>query len=79
MRAFSESGIFWDGLRMCSPSFFLRHMGLQESEPKNKKFEKITCDFTIKVRNNLFENQSLISLRDFLLPLLMNGQIGFKA
>lgn len=49
------------------------------SETINKKFEKITCDFTIKVRNNLFENQSLISLRDFLLPLLMNGQIGFKA
>ncbi|WP_278547406.1 hypothetical protein [Megamonas funiformis] len=24
------------------------------------------------------ENQELTSLRDFLLPLLMNGQVGFK-
>ena len=31
-----------------------------------------------KIRKNLFENQELISLRDFLLPLLMNGQVGFK-
>lgn len=26
----------------------------------------------------IFENQELTSLRDFLLPLLMNGQVGFK-
>lgn len=26
----------------------------------------------------IFENQELISLRDYLLPLLMNGQVGFK-
>lgn len=32
---------------MCSPSFFLRHTGFQESEPQNKKFEKINpvCEF----------------------------------
>lgn len=30
------------------------------------------------VRKNIMENQELASLRDFLLPLLMNGQVGFK-
>lgn len=31
-----------------------------------------------KKKNIIFENQELASLRDFLLPLLMNGQVGFK-
>lgn len=31
-----------------------------------------------KIENIMEENQELTSLRDFLLPLLMNGQIGFK-
>lgn len=31
-----------------------------------------------KILDNKKENQELISLRDFLLPLLMNGQVGFK-
>lgn len=31
-----------------------------------------------KIFNNEKENQELSSLRDFLLPLLMNGQVGFK-
>ena len=47
--------------------------------------KKIIDSFTDKV-NNLFynkfknnqESQELISLRDYLLPLLMNGQVGFK-
>ena len=30
------------------------------------------------VSKNIIENQQLSSLRDFLLPLLMNGQVGFK-
>ena len=30
------------------------------------------------ILNNSKENEELISLRDFLLPLLMNGQVGFK-
>lgn len=30
------------------------------------------------VQNNEMESSQLISLRDFLLPLLMNGQVGFK-
>lgn len=59
--------------------FLKDRMIIIPSETINKKFEKITCDFNIKVRNNIFENQSLMSLRDFLLPLLMNGQVGFKS
>lgn len=31
-----------------------------------------------KITNCLIENQELVSLRDFLLPLLMNGQVKFK-
>lgn len=31
-----------------------------------------------KIITNRIENQELSSLRDFLLPLLMNGQVGFK-
>ena len=58
--------------------FLKDRMIIIPSKTINKNFEKITCDFTIKVRNNLFENQSLMSLRDFLLPLLMNGQVGFN-
>lgn len=37
-------------------------------------FNKILDD----IIKNRKENQELISLRDFLLPLLMNGQVGFK-
>lgn len=32
-----------------------------------------------KKKSKIFaENQELTALRDFLLPLLMNGQVGFK-
>ena len=40
----------------------------------NHKIEKL---FDV-IQENLLENAELSSLRDFLLPLLMNGQIGFK-
>ena len=41
-------------------------------------FEK-KCNGHIKtIVNNKKENQKLAELRDFLLPLLMNGQVGFK-
>lgn len=40
----------------------------------NKKIDIIwNC-----IQKNINENQELTSLRDFLLPLLMNGQVGFK-
>lgn len=41
--------------------------------------------FSSKIKNILYkhninfsENEELTSLRDFLLPLLMNGQVGFR-
>lgn len=34
--------------------------------------------FYRQIKENEIENRELVSLRDFLLPLLMNGQVGFK-
>lgn len=42
------------------------------------KFDKIIIDVYNRIRNNDFQNQQLASLRDWLLPMLMNGQVGFK-
>ena len=42
------------------------------------KFAKLMLDIEMKKSKIIKENQELISLRDFLLPLLMNGQVGFK-
>lgn len=49
--------------------------------PESKIYNRYSCIITpiIKqIENNINENQQLISLRDFLLPLLMNGQVSFK-
>ena len=43
-----------------------------------KKYAKLICDTHKKKSQVLMENQELASLRDFLLPLLMNGQVTFK-
>lgn len=43
-----------------------------------KKSIDILKPIILKIENNIVENQELTSLRDFLLPLLMNGQVGFK-
>lgn len=43
------------------------------------KFEKEVNCIDAKIFKCDRETQELISLRDFLLPLLMNGQVGFKA
>lgn len=48
------------------------------SESILDKFDEICNSMIYKCVNNLKENQELICLRDFLLPLLMNGQVGFK-
>ena len=40
----------------------------------NEKIDSIWSN----MQNNEKENQALVSLRNFLLPLLMNGQVGFK-
>lgn len=43
-----------------------------------KKSIDILKPIILKIENNIVENQELTSLRDFLLPLLINGQVGFK-
>lgn len=43
-----------------------------------RKFEEMVSGICAKHRIIERENKELISLRDFLLPLLMNGQVGFK-
>lgn len=50
------------------------------SVPNNLKnrINRILNDIDKKILLNKKENQELTSLRDFLLPLLMNGQVGFK-
>lgn len=42
------------------------------------KFQKIVKPIYCKIIKNRLENQELKYLRDYLLPLLMNGQVGFK-
>lgn len=44
-----------------------------------EKFADLMLDIEKKKSKIIKENQELSSLRDFLLPLLMNGQVGFKA
>lgn len=44
----------------------------------SNKFEKLVEKFAIKQSICESENRELISLRDFLLPLLMNGQVTFR-
>lgn len=43
-----------------------------------EKYQKIIIPLQEKIIKNQRENEELTSLRDFLLPMLMNGQIGFK-
>lgn len=43
-----------------------------------EKYEKITHDLREKILLNKKENNEISSVRDFLLPLLMNGQVAFK-
>jgi type I restriction enzyme S subunit len=39
------------------------------------EYNKTVHSFYVKIENNLKENQQLASLRDWLLPMLMNGQV----
>ena len=43
-----------------------------------KKYDKKVQGLFDIIQKNQLENQELASLRDFLLPLLMNGQVSFK-
>lgn len=51
---------------------------LQMLRPQNRieeKFEKLVLPIRQKRELNNFENQKLTELRDWLLPMLMNGQV----
>lgn len=61
----NTEGIGW--FKICFPD-----KGIQ------KKFSALIKEIHKKKCKIIKENQELISLRDFLLPLLMNGQAGFK-
>ena len=50
---------------------------LPNDEVLGKFYESINSLF-IKIEKNTKEIRELTSLRNYLLPLLMNGQIGFK-
>jgi type I restriction enzyme S subunit len=41
----------------------------------SERFESIVSVNYKKIRDNIFQNQELASLRDWLLPMLMNGQV----
>ena len=43
-----------------------------------KKFNKTIDPIIYELNKNLLENNLLEKLRNFLLPMLMNGQVGFK-
>lgn len=43
-----------------------------------EKYQNIVIPLQEKIIKNQRENEELSSLRDFLLPMLMNGQVGFK-
>lgn len=43
-----------------------------------KEYNNEVRDCFMKIQSNQLENQELTSLRAYLLPLLMNGQLGFK-
>lgn len=43
-----------------------------------ERYTKTVKPMYKKIENCILENEELIKLRDYLLPLLMNGQVGFK-
>lgn len=51
---------------------------LKPSISLQQMFDEISINIYRKIRNNDYNNQQLSSLRDNLLPMLMNGQVGFK-
>lgn len=48
------------------------------SKDISQKYNEIANTFFVKVRNNLKQNHHLTQLRDFLLPMLMNGQVSVR-
>jgi type I restriction enzyme S subunit len=43
-----------------------------------RKYDNKVADFNVKIFNNHEQNKALVQLRDWLLPMLMNGQVTIK-
>lgn len=48
------------------------------SEKTNNDYLILTEPINEMVKNNIIDNKQLVNLREYLLPLLMNGQVSFK-
>jgi type I restriction enzyme S subunit len=57
----------------------LRNTPIFINEELIMKYKEITQAIFIKLENSKLENQELSSLRDWLLPMLMNGQVSVGA
>ena len=71
----SSTGSVFNGIRISTLEEMLI---LIPPKAIKDKLTDIVKDIFVKKYQNEKENQELASLRDFLLPLLMNGQVGFK-
>ncbi len=71
----SSTGSVFSGIRIST----LEEMNIV-IPPDNvlESFEKNIATMLFKKHKNSIENQQLASLRDWLLPMLMNGQVGFE-
>lgn len=58
-------------------SFVSSHYTVLPNKVISKNFYNVINDIEIKRQKNLKENQKLVELRDWLLPMLMNGQVKF--
>jgi type I restriction enzyme S subunit len=56
-------------------SFVSTHYTVLPNKAVAKKFYNVANEIEIKKQKNLKENQKLVDLRDWLLPMLMNGQV----
>jgi type I restriction enzyme S subunit len=56
-------------------SFVSSHYTVLPNKAVAKKFYNVVNEIEIKKQKNLKENQKLVELRDWLLPMLMNGQV----
>ena len=56
-------------------SFVSTHLTVLPTEDIIEKFYKTIVSIHSKKQTNLLENQKLAQLRDWLLPMLMNGQV----
>ncbi|HJB45439.1 MAG TPA: restriction endonuclease subunit S [Candidatus Mediterraneibacter surreyensis] len=71
----SSTGSVFNGIRISTLEGML--ILIPTKSIKDKFTDTVKNIFAKKYQNEK-ENQEIISIRDFLLPLLMNGQVGFK-